>query len=1030
MNNEPFQNKSQERSKTHQDMIIQISQLALQINDLSQFLTQSLALIANSFNAEYAEILELSPNQASFRIIAGFGWPPEWLGQTILSVNSQCQIGYTWKIKQPIIVKDLLLETRFSGSPFLHNQGIISGITVIISGQEISFGVLGVHSTKENHFHQQDAYPIQVISNIIASAIQRYHKETELSSFFELSPDLFCIIGIDGYFQRVNYRFQELLGYHNEELLNQPFITLVHPDDIKLTLNNFEKLTFGFKTIKFTNRFRCKTGSYRWLSWNANPHHHDKIYGIARDITEQKQGENALQESEEKFRQIAENIREVFLIYCLKKRQLLYISPAYETIFGLPRNGLYQNQNLWFSSVHPEDRDRVIKAWQKQIQNIPFNQEYRIFRPDKTIRWLWGRSFPVKNPQGQIYRLVSILEDITERKQAEEKLSQKIHSERLFNQIALQIRQSLNLEQILTTAVDQIRIWLECDRVVIYQICPDHTGMIVAESVQEGLTHSLGCYIEDNCFTSLIDHSFNQAINDIKKAGLPDCYIRFLDQFQVKAKTTTVIKNTDQKIWGFLIAHQCDQPRIWQPNQLKLLEELSVQLSIAISQSQLYQQAKFELLERQKAEAALKQLNEELEARVIQRTNELQARIEHLKQVEEALQRQILKSRLFSEISLKIRQSLQLDVILQTTVTEIQRILQADRVLIYRVLPEGIGYTTTECVLPKWKSILSAHFPEEVFPQEYQRLYQDGKVKAITNIRESYEKLTPCLVDFLTEWQVKAKLVVPILQQQNLWGFMIAHQCTTPRKWTEFEIDLMQQLANQVSVAISQAQLLESQRESENKLINSLQEKEVLLKEIHHRVKNNLYIISSLLNLQSSYIGDQKIIELFRESQIRIQTMATLHEQLYQSHDLAKINFAEYVQRLVHNLFTSYNNHGKIKAAIRLQSFFLNVETAIPCGLILNELITNSFKHAFLTQQTGEITIILTKDIAEKISLTVRDNGSGMSPDFDWHNSPSLGLRLVKILGQQLDSQIELNTSSEGTTFTLLFQELKYQNRV
>jgi PAS domain S-box-containing protein len=1030
MNNNNLENNSQQRHKNQQSLILKITELPLEITDFSEFLNTTLDLVANSFPVEYAEILELSPNQASFRLIAGFGWSREWLGQTMLSVNSQCQIAYTFRNKQPVIVTDLLLDTRFSGSPFLHNQGIISGITVIIPGRKIPFGVLGIHSTRTNNFNQEDIYFLQVISNIIASAIEKYNKETDLSSFFHLSPDLFCIIGIDGYFQRINPRFQELLGYGDEELLQQSFMSFVHPEDLESTLQEFERLTLGFETIKFENRYRCKNGSYLWLSWNATPHNHEQIYGIARDITEQKEGEVALQESEEKFRQIAENIREIFLIHSLKDRQLLYISPAYEQIFGFARSGLYQNPNLWLNFVHPEDRDRIMKAWQRQIQSIPFNQEYRILRPDKTMKWIWGRSFPVKNTQGQIYRLVSILEDITDRKQAEEKLSQKINSERLFNQIALQIRQSLNLEQILTTAVDQVRSWLQCDRVVIYQINGDGAGMIVAESVREGLTRSLGYQIADRCFVPFPDHSFNHAINNIQQAGLTDCYLKFLERFEVKAKTTTVIKSTDQKTWGLLIAHQCNHTRIWQPNQLKLLEELSVQISIAISQSQLYQQAKFELLERQKAEAALKQLNEELEARVIQRTNELEVRIIHLKQVEEALQRQILKSRLFSEISLKIRQSLQLDVILQTTVTEIQRILQADRVLIYRVLPEGIGYTTTECVLPQWKSILSAHFPEEVFPQQYQQLYQNGKVKAITNIAESYEKITPCLVDFLTEWQVKAKLVVPILQQQNLWGFMIAHQCSQSRQWTEFEIDLMQQLANQVGVAISQAQLLEAQRESENKLINSLQEKEVLLKEIHHRVKNNLYIISSLLNLQSSYIGDEKIVELFRESQIRIQTMATLHEQLYQSHDLAKINFAEYVQRLVNNLFTSYNNQGKIRAVIRLQSFFLNVETAIPCGLILNELITNSFKHAFVNQTKGEITVYLTIDQEDMIRLTVRDNGSGMSPDFDWRNSPSLGLRLVKILGQQLDSHIELNTSSQGTTFTLLFKELNYQNRV
>ena len=174
---------------------------------------------------------------------------------------------------------------------------------------------------------------------------------------------------------------------------------------------------------------------------------------------------------------------------------------------------------------------------------------------------------------------------------------------------------------------------------------------------------------------------------------------------------------------------------------------------------------------------------------------------------------------LFAEVTLKIRQSLQLQEILQTAVTEVQRILQADRVLIYQVFDDGTGMPIREAVLPEYEPILGVKFPEEVFPEDYRQLYTNGRVKAIANVRDPKAKVAECLVEFMDEWQVKAKLIVPILQNINsktdttsdrLWGLLIAHQCKAPREWTEFEQELMQQLADQIGIALFQAELLEN----------------------------------------------------------------------------------------------------------------------------------------------------------------------------------------------------------------------------
>ena len=174
---------------------------------------------------------------------------------------------------------------------------------------------------------------------------------------------------------------------------------------------------------------------------------------------------------------------------------------------------------------------------------------------------------------------------------------------------------------------------------------------------------------------------------------------------------------------------------------------------------------------------------------------------------------------LFSEVTLKIRQSLQLTEILQTAVTEVQRILQADRVLMYQVFADGTGMPIREAVLPDFKAILGVKFPEEVFPEDYRQLYRKGRVRALTDVHAQDAGLAECLIEFMEEWQIKSKLVVPILQSfsaetdiksDRLWGLLIAHQCQAPREWTEFEQELMQQLADQIGIALSQAELLEN----------------------------------------------------------------------------------------------------------------------------------------------------------------------------------------------------------------------------
>ena len=213
-------------------------------------------------------------------------------------------------------------------------------------------------------------------------------------------------------------------------------------------------------------------------------------------------------------------------------------------------------------------------------------------------------------------------------------------------------------------------------------------------------------------------------------------------------------------------------------------------------------------------------------------------------------------------------------------------------------------------------------------------------------------------------------------------------------------------------------------KRDEEQIKASLAEKEVLLKEIHHRVKNNLQVISSLLKLQSRYIQDDRVIEMLKESQNRVRSMALVHEQLYQSKDLSDIDFAEYIQNLSHNLFQAYEIHAEgIKLETNIAPCSLNIDTAVPCGLIINELVTNSLKYAFGEIQ-GKIKIDFNLDNNRVCVLTVSDSGIGFPQDLDYRNSRTLGLRLVGSLVKQIRGTIKL-LETTGTSFQIIFSKPK-----
>lgn len=207
--------------------------------------------------------------------------------------------------------------------------------------------------------------------------------------------------------------------------------------------------------------------------------------------------------------------------------------------------------------------------------------------------------------------------------------------------------------------------------------------------------------------------------------------------------------------------------------------------------------------------------------------------------------------------------------------------------------------------------------------------------------------------------------------------------------------------------------------------------REMYIREVHHRVKNNLQVISSLLFLQSIHTDDATVWSILKESQSRVKSIALIHEKLYRSTEIVTLDFAEYVRDLVADLFSAYGvNHEGVIVKTDVEDVNLEVDTAIPCGLIINELISNVLKYAFPESPVGEVHIQLSPIGDRTFLLAVRDNGIGLPEGFDWRTSTSLGLRLVMDLARQLDGSVEVETGKgAGTAFYIKFKELQYKER-
>jgi two-component sensor histidine kinase len=494
-----------------------------------------------------------------------------------------------------------------------------------------------------------------------------------------------------------------------------------------------------------------------------------------------------------------------------------------------------------------------------------------------------------------------------------------------------------------------------------------------------------------------------------------------------------------EQLAGWAEIWESRRRRAFSRRTVALAESIAQIAAVAISKAQLYERVQEELAERQRAEAALRQLNDELEERVSQRTVELaQVNADLLTEVAERRQTEadlLQRNRMLLSLQSAIASttgSLDLEFLLDTITWEMTHLLNFESCTVYHwdgrsnelnaLAGANAAVGSSESAADLGESPL------------YRRILEEMSAVHLTAGQTDLDRLE---AQHLQKTGAKSLVLIPMIFHGRTVGLIELMDRTVERILGDYEISAAQLLTSQVAAAIENAQLYgHAQREisdriqAEDLLRASLAEKDVLLKEIHHRVKNNLQVISSMLSLQAYALCDPAALKAFAESQDRIRSMALIHEKLYRSQDLAGIEFGSYLKDLAAYLIRSYQRRERpIELHIEADGVRLGVDQAVPCGLIVNELVSNALKHAFPAGAGHRISgsdmihIRLESEREGYLSLIVGDNGVGFPQNVDFDHTDSLGLQIVNTLVGQLDGEISLN-GTQGAEFKITFPVL------
>ncbi|MGK7948729.1 MAG: GAF domain-containing protein, partial [Xenococcaceae cyanobacterium] len=476
---------------------------------------------------------------------------------------------------------------------------------------------------------------------------------------------------------------------------------------------------------------------------------------------------------------------------------------------------------------------------------------------------------------------------------------------------------------ILKMSVEEARRVLNCERVVVYSLNRDYYGEVIAESVAPGWTRAIGMTINDPCFETRYMEKYQngrvKALDNIYQAGMTLCYIEQLEKLEVKANLVTPII-VENKIFGLLVAHYCSQPHQWQSPEIDFLSQLATQVSLALERAELI--AKREQLEKQ---------------------NETETRW----------------TQFFTQAVRHIRQSLQQQDILNIAVEEVRRALRCERVVVYGLNQDRYGEVIAESVALGWTRAKGKIINDPCFEARYLEKYRDGRVRALENIYES--GMTSCYIEQLEKLEVKANLVTPIINEGKLFGLLVAHQCSAPREWQQYEIRWVTQIATQVGFALDNAKLLRELEQSSLTAAQSSyqqqQQKEVVDRQVSEIVVNSTS--SSQTLSQEALQQSETVIDVLHQCQemsdaVRSQVVDIQQIKRQEQQDTLKI------QRLQETLNLTVGNIAAIQDSVNdAETKIRQLSQSSPQLLEIANLIQDLAKH--IAQQSMNLTITLSK---------------------------------------------------------------------